>query len=71
MANKAQGVVVGKDFGVRAPYFTAASEISTVTMTTKTTIVPANEVARRVARDALGIQIYPGTEVMTDGILHF
>jgi hypothetical protein len=37
-------------------------------MTTKTTIAPVDEVARRVARDALGMQIYPGTEVMTVNI---
>ena len=28
---------------------------------------PVDDMARRAAHDALGVQIYPGTEIMTDG----
>lgn len=33
-----------------------------------TTDVPMDDAARQAAHDAFGVQIYPGTEIMTDGI---
>jgi len=35
-----------------------------------TTDTPMDDAARQAAHDALGVQIYPGTEIMADGIYH-
>lgn len=32
---------------------------------------PVDDIARNAAHDALGIQVYPGTEIMTDGTALF
>jgi hypothetical protein len=31
---------------------------------------PVDDMARKAAHDALGVQIYPGTEIMTDGTVY-
>jgi translation initiation factor 6 (eIF-6) len=45
-----------------------SADLSSITMAENATVDgPMDDIARKTAHDALGVEIYPGTEIMTDG----